>query len=449
MTERRALLAQALPIMLGQALVPLVNIVDAALIGRSGGGAAPLAGVALGATLVNFLFWTFGFLRMGVTGLTAQAEGAGDAAERDRLLLRGLMLGAALGLMLIVAAPLLAWLGLWLLGAGPGVAAPAGHFVRARLLGAPAALALYAVSGWLLGLGRSRDALHVQLLLNGLNIVFDLALVRLFHAGVRGIGLGTSAAEWCALLLGLRLALRALGGAGRLRARIDRAALFAPAALRRLCAVQAEILVRTLALLALFGWFAHVGARRGAVALAANHVLLQMVSISAFMLDGIAFTAEARVGQAIGAGARATLRRAIRLCAECSALGGLGFALAIALAGSRFVALVTPDPAVRAAAAAALPGAALVPALGWPSWLLDGIFLGAARGRALRNAALVALGAYLVTDGLARPWGNGGAWVALLASYVYRALALGVALPGLMAAVGASPRDAAKDQVRR
>lgn len=431
---RRVIFAQAWPIILGQALVPLVGVVDTTVIGRTG-NAATLAGVALGVTTVNLIFWTFGFLRMGVTGLTAQTLGAGGGEELRALLLRALLLGLGLGIALLALSPAIVPLALSLMQV-PASAAEAAHgFTNARFAGAPAALGFYVINGWLLGLGRTRLALACQVAFNGVNIALDVLLVAGFGLGAWGAGIGTSIAEWVALASGLWAARQVLGPGWW---RIGRRATFAAGAFRRLLSVNADIMIRTVALLLLFTWFARAGARLGAVPLAANHVLMQFVSVSAFVLDGFAFTAEARVGAAIGAGSRAALLRAARLTGEFSLAGGLAFAAVIAAAGPWLIALVTHDPAVQRQALAMLPYCALVPLLGMPSWLLDGIFIGATRGRILRNAALVSLALYLATDTMLRGWGDIGVWIALLASYLYRAAALGVALRRLVRSVDAA-----------
>jgi multidrug resistance protein, MATE family len=429
---RHDVFAQAWPIILGQALIPLVGIVDVAVIGRTGDAGA-LAGVALGAAVINLVFWTFGFLRMGVTGITAQANGAGDVQEVSATLLRALLLGLGLGVLLLVLSPAIVPAALDLMSAPPRAAGAAHAFTAARFFGAPGALGFYAINGWLIGLGRTRLALGCQLAMNAINIALDLLFVGVFGMGALGIGIGTAIAEWSALAAGLLAVRHALGrGWWRRIFAEQRSGLFAVQSMRPLVAVNFDIMLRTLALLLLFSWFARAGARLGAVPLAANHVLMQFVGVSAFVLDGFAFTAEARVGAAVGARSRAALWRAIRLTGEFSLLGGLAFSCLIALAGALLVDLVTRDPAIRVQAMAMLPYCALIPLLGVPSWLLDGIFIGATRGRILRNAAVLATIAYLATDYALRGFGNVGVWIALLASYVYRALSLGVCLPQLL-----------------
>jgi len=427
---RSAIFNQAWPIIIGQALVPMVGFVDVAVIGRTGDAIA-LAGVALGATIVTLIFWAFGFLRMGMSGLAAQALGARDKDEVDTLLMRGLAVGAGLGLAILLLHPLFLWPITSLMGAQSSVEYQAMQFASARMFGAPAALAGFAINGWLIGLSRTRAALVLQLVMNGANILFDIVLVTGFHLGPKGVGIGTAAAEWVTLGFGLVVAQRATGEQWRALYARTRSGLFESAAMRRLFSINADIMVRTLALLMLFTWFAHAGARQGAQALAANHVLMQFVSLSAFVLDGFAFTAEARVGAAIGARSAAGYAQAVRLSGEFTLVAGLVFSALFLVLGDPLIRFMTADEGVRSIAFALLPYAALIPTLGGPSWLLDGIFIGATETRAMRNTAFVVLGLYLLSDWLLRPFGNHGIWLALLGSYFTRAGTLMVFLPAL------------------
>lgn len=421
---RRAILAQAWPIMLGQATVPLVGIVDTAVIGRTGDAAA-LAGVALGGTIVSFLFWSFGFLRMGMTGLTAQASGRGNTGEVSALLARGVVIGAALGALLMAVQPLLIPAAFALFAGDAAVDASGRAYVAARFFGAPAALAVFAINGWLLGLGRTRAALALQIWMNVINIAACAVLVWHLQLGARGVGLGTAIAEWSALLAGLAIVAPQLRGLAWAR-------VFDRTALARLFAVNADIMVRTVALLTLLAWFANAGARLGAETLAANQILMQAVALVAFVLDGFAFTAEARVGHAIGARARADMLRAIRLTGEFSLAAAIMFAILIAIGGAAAIPVMTTNPAVQAQALGLLPFVVVLPVIGMPAWLLDGIFIGATEGRALRNAAILATALYIATDLFLRGRGDTGVWIALTLSYVYRAAALGAYVPQLL-----------------
>jgi len=429
---RSSIFAQAWPIMLGQASVPLVGIVDTAIIGQTGDATA-LAGVALGTTIVLLVFWTFGFLRMGMTGLTAQAQASGDRAEVEALLLRALALGLGLGLLLLALSWPIREAALGLLAGSGAVDAKASGYMLGRFFGAPAALAVYAINGWLLGLGRTREALALQVIMNLANIALDIWFVWGLGMGAYGVGLGTACAEGVALALGLLLAGRVAGAHILVMiARTPRPLLTDRARLTRLLAVNRDIMIRTIALLALMTWFANAGARLGATTLAANHVLLQFVSFSAFILDGFAFTAEERVGSAVGQSDKSRFLRAIRLTAEFSLGTGVLLALAILLAGSPLIDLLTSDPHVQEIARAYLPFVAAIPLLGMPSWMLDGIFIGASSGKALRNAGIAAALAYIALDLVLRPAGNLGVWIAFTTSYLLRAGGLAVYFPRLL-----------------
>ena len=273
--------------------------------------------------------------------------------------------------------------------------------------------------------------------MNVANIALDLYFVRGFGLGAAGVGYGTASAEWIALVTGTLICWRILGG----NALVIPTRLFDRQALRRLFAVNANIMIRTVALLTLFAWFTNAGARLGPTTLAANHVLLQFVSVAAFVLDGFAFTAESRVGNAIGQRSRPALIRAIRLTGEFSAVAGLFFCLAIWLGGAIFIDALTTNADVRAIATGMLPLVALVPLIGMPAWLLDGVFMGAAAGKPLRNAALIATALYVVIDLALRGWSETGLWIAFLLGYVLRAAALGAQLPALFRTV-ANPAPA-------
>ena len=423
LTHRRAL-SLVWPVVLAQAAAALPGLVDTAAIGRTGDATA-LAAVAIAAVTFSFLYWGFGFLRMATTGLTAQAVGAQQPAERDATLQRGLLTGAGLGLLLWLAFPALQGLALLMFQAEAAVEAEASRYLVARIGGAPAALMGFVVNGWLLGTGRTRELLGFQVFLNGTNAVLDTLFVVGLGWGAAGIGAGTAIAEWAALLVGLVLVRRSLPRAEGLFERSRWVALFT---------ANRDVMIRTLALLASFAWFTNAGTRAGTEAVAGNQVLLQLVAVSAFVLDGFAFLAEKEVGEALGAGDRGRLRRAIVVTSQLAVAFGLLFCLTYLGAGRSIVAAFVTDEAARASAWAYLPWCAAVPLLGVPAWQLDGVFLGATRGRALRTAAIVATLLYLVTDTALRPWGNAGVWTALLLSYGYRAGALAVYLPGLLEA---------------
>ncbi len=437
LTHRRAL-SLAWPVVLAQAATALTGVVDTAVMGRVG-GKVDLAAVGVAAVTFSFVYWGFGFLRMSTTGLVAQSMGADDPRQARAHLVRALLIGAAVGLLIVLAARPLEWVALASFDAAADVEQRTGEYFRARVWGAPAALMGYAVTGWLLGSGRTRQLLAFQVVLNVVNAGLDIWLAGVARWGPAGIGTGTAIAEWVALGFGLVVVRGALS---------DFAPLMDRAKLRALLSANRDILVRTLALLLSFAWFVNSGAAQGTAALAGNEVLLQFIAVAAFVLDAFAFVAEKEIGEAVGAGVRARFDRAMRVTSELA----LGFGVVISViffaAGRPIIEAAVLDPEARAAALRYLPYCAAVPTLGVAAWQLDGAFLGATRGRALRNAAVLATVAYIGADMLLAPrFGNTGVWIAMLWMYVARALALGLHWPALSRSVQrptpTTPRDEA------
>lgn len=422
---RARVLALAWPVVLAQAATALTGVVDTALMGRFG-DRYDLAAVAVAAVTFSFLYWGFGFLRMATTGLTAQATGAKQHAESRAVLVRALLLGAALGTGLLLVFAVLRWLALAVFQVEPDVQTLAAGYMDVRIWGAPAALMGYAVTGWLLGTGRTRALLAFQGVLNGVNAILDTWFVAGLDLGPAGIGAGTALAEWTALGFGLVLVRDGLVAPARV---FDRDKLLA------LVSANRDIMIRTLALLAAFAWFVRSGARLGTTELAGNEVLLQFIAVAAFVLDAFAFIAEKEVGEAVGGRDPARLRRAMRVTSELAVCFGALIALCFAAGGAATIEVFVADDAARATALAYLPFCAAVPLLGVPAWQLDGAFLGATQGRALRTAAVLATTAYILTDLLLAPWlGNTGVWTAFLLMYLYRAVALAAFWPGLVRA---------------
>lgn len=439
---RSAIIRQAWPILLSQALIPLVGLIDSIVIGRTGDTVA-LAGVSLGINVTFFMLWSFGFLRMGTTGLTSQANGRGETEEVQMLLGRSVVLGVAIGLALFALQYPLSGLAFSLLAGGEGVTAEASGYLHARMWGAPFVLGYFAVIGWLFGLGRTKEALIIEIIANLGNIIFDVTLVWGFGMGATGIGFGTAGGDVLAGLSALYFAARIAGPGGR-RLISDRwRQLLDLRGYRPFLSINANLMIRTVALLFLFTWLANAGARLGATTLAANHLLLQFVTVAAFFLDAFAFTAEERIGNALGRQDRTRLLRTIRLVAEISLLCSLGIALVYWLGGNSLLSLMSTDPDTVAMAERLIPFIVLIPVLGMPSWLLDGVFIGATRGKALRNAALFSTGVYLALDFALRPLENHGVWIAFTCSYLLRAGSLALHLPGLLRSISTTPDLAA------
>ncbi|SFM50995.1 MATE family efflux transporter [Shimia aestuarii] len=427
-THRR-ILRNALPIVLANATVPILGAVDTGVVGQLG-EAAPIGAVGIGAIILSALYWVFGFLRMGTTGLTSQAHGAGKSGEVAALLVRALMIGIAGGVLVILTQTLLFRASFFVSPASPEVEELARGYLTIRVWSAPAAIGLYGLTGWLIALERARAVLVIQVWMNGLNILLDLWFVLGLGWGVEGVAFATFLAEWS----GFALAFWLCRDAFQSPAWRDWARVFDRARLIEMAAVNRDILLRSLMLQAIFVSFLFLGADFGDITLAANQVLLQFLHITAYALDGFAFAVEALVGQALGARDRAGLRRAALLSSGWGLFCVVVLSLAFALAGGMIIDLMTTAPDVRAAARDYLPYMVAAPLLGVASWMLDGIFIGATQSRDMRNMMVLSLIVYVVAVWALVPlWGNHGLWLALLISFVARGVTLGVRYPRLEA----------------
>jgi len=429
----RTVLAMALPIMLSNLSTPLLGAVDTAVVGRIA-DPAYIGAVAIGSLVFTFVFWAFGFLRMGTTGLTAQALGAGQPDEIAASLGRALMIALAAGLSLIALQWPVREVAFALIDGSVRVEALARAYVDIRIWAAPATLANYALLGWFIGLGRTDIGLVLQLVLNLVNMALDVVFVIGLGWDVRGVALGTVLAEWIAATVGLALAWRHLRTMG---ATCQWQRLLQGAALQRTLRVNRDIMVRSLALTAVFVWFMAQGAQQGDVRLAANAVLMQFISMSAYFLDGLAFAAEGLVGRAIGAGRRTMFAAAAWLSTVWAVAIAAVISAAMALAGGMGIDLLTVDPGVRDAARTYLPWAAGAPLLGVWAFQLDGIFIGATRTADMRRAMLLSLLIFLLAWWVLRPWGNHGLWAALYVHYLARTATLAWYYPALLRSVPA------------
>jgi multidrug resistance protein, MATE family len=418
----------ATPVILSNVTVPLMGAVDTAVVGRL---PEPwhIGAVAVGAMVFNFVYWGFAFLRMGTTGLTAQARGAGDLDEVRSNLARPMLIALAAGLALIALQWPIAALALALVEASAEVERLAAVYIAVRIWAAPAALANYALLGWFIGLGDTRAGFLMQVVANLANIALSILFVLGFEWGVAGVAAATLIAEWTGVLFGLAIARAKLARAG---GRLRRESVFDAGRLRRLFALNRDIFLRTLCLIFAFAFFTAQGAKAGDVTLAANAVLMNFLHVMAFGLDGFAFAAEALVGAAMGARDPAALRRAVKTTTLWAAVCALAFAAAYAAAGAAAIGLLTTLPEVREAARALLPWAILAPLIGVWSFQLDGIFIGATRSADMRNGAALALLVYLAAWAALTPApGKNKFWLAFLAFYAARAITLAVRYPAL------------------
>jgi MATE family multidrug resistance protein len=421
-------LSISLPIILSNVTTPLLGITSTAVVGQLG-EAHLIGAVALGATIFTLLFWAFGFLRMGTTGLCAQADGAGNQDEVSAILARALLLASGAGVLLILLQWPLEWVSLHFLDGSAVVEAETRHYFHIRIWSAPFALANYAFLGWFIGLGRTQTALHLQVVLNGANVVLNVAFVTWLGWGVSGVAIGTLIAEILAAGLGAVIAGRELLRRG---AAIDWDRALEISGLRRMLAVNSDLMIRTLCLLFAFTFFTAQAAKAGDVVLAANAVLLQFLNISSYLLDGFAFATEVLTGRAIGAARQAQFRRAVHLSSVWAGAVSLVVAAIFAVGGGSVIDAMAANPEVRETARLYLPWAIAAPVTGVACFQLDGIFIGATRTRDMRNMMILSLAVFLAAWAALTPaFGNHGLWASMIVFFVIRGISLALYYPSL------------------
>jgi MATE family multidrug resistance protein len=417
----------ALPIVLSNATVPILGAVDVGVVGQLG-EAAPIGAVAMGAIILSSIYWIFGFLRMGTVGMVGQAEGAGDKAEVSALLTRALLIAGAGGLVLIVLQPLL-FLGAFALSpATPEVESLARSYLSIRIWSAPFAIAVFALTGWLVAMEKTSGVFWVQLLMNGLNVILDFVFVLGFGWGVEGVAIATVIAEISGACLGLYLCRAAFSRPDwRDWVRVfDRARVIA------MMVVNVDILIRSALLVTIFTSFVFLGAGFGDVTLAANEVLIQFMYITAYAMDGFAFAAETLIARAYGRKDPARVRRSAIVASTGGAGVCVSMAIFFALFGPWLIDVMAKSPEVQAEARVYLWWMVAAPLVGWAAWMLDGIFIGATRGRDMRNMMLVSFIVYVIALMVLMPiMGNHGLWLSLLISFVVRGVTLGSRYPAL------------------
>ena len=422
----------AVPILLANITVPLLGLVDTGVVGQIK-SPVPIGAVAIGALILTTIYWFFGFLRMGTTGLTSQAVGAGDRAEVAAILSRVLLFAVLSGGVIFVLQVPLFWGAFQVSPASEGVEAMARDYLRIRIYSAPAAIAVLGLVGWLIGQERTREVLYLQLWMNGLNIILDLWFVLGLGWGASGVALATVLAETSGLGLGLWYCRTTL------RAPAFRAweTVLSRVRLLRMLTVNRDILLRTLMLQVIFVSFTFVAARYGDVPLAATQVLMQFFALTSFALDGFAFAVETLVGQAVGGKNRRALQQSVIKCTQWGV--GMVFILAagIAIGGDGLIVVMTKASEVQVEAQRYLPYLIGAAVLSLPAFMLDGVFLGATQTAVMRDMMAVSMGIYILCLLALLPLlAMHGLWLALLVSLVARGATLALRYPAVEAAAG-------------
>ncbi|MBQ7634270.1 MAG: MATE family efflux transporter [Bacteroidaceae bacterium] len=430
-TTDRRIRSVALPAIATNVTVPLLGLADTAITGHLG-AAAYIGAVAVGGMAFNMMYWLLGFLRMATSGLTAQAHGSGNTAMADAVRWQAGSYGLLAGMAIVVLQwPLLALIRFFFAPQGE-VDTYATTYFLILVWGAPAVLATNSLCGWFLGMQDARSPMLAAVVQNVVNIALSLLFVIGFGMKIEGVAAGTLLAQWT----GLGVAV------WRYRSRYARRAPLLRLRIRgdgRFFSVSRDIFLRTLCLVAVMSWFTRTGTAFGEVTLAANTVLMQFFIITSYVFDGLANAAEAIGGSLFGArdaaGLKTLLRRLFVICAVAAA----GFTLCFAIGGAPFIDLLTDRPEVREAARRFLPYLVGVPAACFTAFLLDGLFIGCTRTRAmLLSVAASALLFFVLLWWLSPTLGNHALWTAYLAYLFLRGCILLAATPALLREASAS-----------
>ena len=430
LTNKRVL-GVAIPIVLANVTIPILGAVDTGVVGQMG-LAAPIGAVGIGAIIISAIYWLFGFLRMGTTGLTAQAIGSNNHLETSALLVRGIIIGLIAGLILIVIQIPLFSGSLGLAPASQEVEGLANEYLKIRVFSAPAAIAIFGITGWLIAKERTRSVLMLMLLINSINITLDFIFVLKLGWGVEGVAFATLIAEWLGLFYGLWLAREGFNN-GYWKNWVQ---IFDRARLVQMAKVNSDILIRSVLLEIGFVSFLFLGSSFDDATLAANQVLVQFLNITAYAMDGFAFAAEALVGQALGAKNRLLFRRSAVMTSQWGFGSVVVMAIAFYVFGDSIINVMTTAEDVRAVSYEYLPWMVLAPLVGAAAWMLDGIFIGATRTADMRNMMFISFCIYLIALAVLLPrYENHGLWASLIIFSIARGVTLGYKYPKLETSV--------------
>ena len=418
----------AWPFIVANASVPLLGVVDTAVIGNTG-SVIDLGAIALGALIFSFVYWSFGFLRMGTTGFVAQAKGAGDQEEVRAILGRAGLIALVVGLALLLLQLPIGAISFSLLSGDEAVESVASTYFYTRIWGAPATLVIFVIMGVWIGLGESRELLKLQLFLNGTNMVLDIVAAGFLGLGAQGIAIGTVIAEVSTCVLGfyrLRAHLAHIQNSeGGSKAFWPWHRIREMSQMWALISANIDIMIRTLLLVFAFAYFTNEAAKYGVVALAATHIVLQIMAFTAFFLDGFAYVAEAETGQSFGAKDKNLFAAALHKTTVLAGVTAASLAVLVAMAGGALVQLMTDLSEVVVLSKVLLPICAVYVFASFPAFQLDGVFIGTSRTKEMRDASIMSVLVFLLSVWtLGETLGLAGLWWAMVVFVIARALSL-------------------------
>ncbi len=388
----RRILHLAIPSIVSNITVPLLGLVDVTIVGHLG-ATDYIGAIAVGGLLFNILYWNFGFLRMGTSGLTSQAYGRKDKEAEIRVLVQAVSVGLFSALAMLILQYPIERLAFRLLDTSAEVEQYAVTYFRICIWGAPAVLAQYSFTGWFIGMQNSRYPMYIAIVMNVINIVCSSCFVFLFKMKVEGVALGTVVAQYSGVMMALGFWYY---NYKELRGRITFKGSLQLIAMRRFFAVNRDIFLRTLCLIGVTTFFTSTGARQGDVILAVNTLLMQLFTLFSYIMDGFAYAGEALSGRYVGACNLVQLKRAVKALFCWGVVLSLVFTLLYGIGGENFLGLLTNDTVVIETAGRYFYWVLAIPLAGFAAFLWDGILIGATATRFMLWAMLVASGSFFV-----------------------------------------------------
>lgn len=415
----REILALSIPSIIANITTPLLGIVDVAIVGNMG-SAVFIAAIAIGSTIFNMLYWPFAFLRMGSSGMTAQAFGANDNRQCSLVLYRSLIVAITVGILIIALQYIITQCAIYLMDIPNDTLLYTSQYLSICIWGAPAMLGSFALSGWFVGMQNSRATMWISIFVNLLNITTSVILVYAFNCGIEGVATGTLVAQWGGFLLGLIII--------KSKYRLEKSSIhdiLKRNELKRFFSINADIFLRTLCLVAVTMWFTRAGAQQGNVILAVNTLLMQLFMLFSYFMDGFAFAGEAMVGKYIGANDRFNLKASIKALFQWGFGMALLFTTIYTFGGNSFLSMLSSDTSVIQASADYFYWAVAIPLSGIMAFTWDGIFIGATRTRAmLLSMAIAMICFFVIYFSLFPTMGNHALWLAFISYLAIRGIVL-------------------------
>jgi len=426
----RTIVAIAFPAILANSSAPLVGLVDTWAIGHLP-DPTYLAAIGLGSVIFNFIFWAFGFLRMGTTGIIAQARGKNDKEAMVTGIWRSIALSLGLGAALLLLQDFLLLLAIKALAPPATATQLMTEYFYIRIWAAPATLLVYAVSGVLFGLGKTRAVLVQQLVLNITNAILNVIFVVSLGLGVAGVALGTLIAQWFAALVGLWLLVQ-IFGLPILLAGLKNQQTWLTSGFKKLIAINSYIFIRTILLMIALSVVMRVSGALGEVEMAASHVVMQYMLLISLGLDGFAHATEALAGSAWGDGKTRAFRRWVQLTGLWALAASAVYALLFWLAGDAITALLTDIDSVRISVGQLMPLVIALPLVAVACYQFDGVYIAATAGAAMMVTMAIAFAIYIgALQPMTERWGLEGLWAAVLVFMAFRGIAQAAWYPRL------------------